>query len=117
MNEENKIRSNVQDMVKGALIIAVVFFHSTLFDNVVSFKEFNILFCIFPCILGVFIFYAGYNYKIGKRKPIDSIKRRTKQLIIPLLIMIVVDIILVGGLQLIYGATDFTGIWHAIKKF
>ena len=116
MESENKKRSNVQDMVKGALIIAVVFFHSTLFVNPTSYLEFNIVFCLFPYIMGVFFIYSGYNYTVGKRKPIDNIKRRAKQLLIPLLVMIVVDAVLVGGLQLLYNATDWTGIWHSFKK-
>ena len=79
-------RSNVQDMVKGALIIAVIFFHSTLFRNPEVVIEFNILVALFPCVLGVYFFYSGYNYKIGKRSLKENIIRRTKQLIIPLII-------------------------------
>ena len=117
MENEKKIRSNVQDMVKGALIIAVIFFHSTLYGNPTSYAEFNIVFCLFPCLMGVFFFYTGYNYTIGKRKPIENIKRRTKQLIIPLVIMLFVATILVGGLQLLYKQTDFTGIWQSLLQF
>ena len=117
MENEKKIRSNVQDMVKGALIIAVIFFHSTLYGNPTSYTEFNIVFCLFPCLMGVFFFYTGYNYTVGKRKPIENIKRRTKQLIIPLVIMLFVATILVGGLQLLYKQTDLTGIWQSLLQF
>lgn len=117
MEQLEKGRSNVQDMVKGALIIAVIFFHSCLYGNDNIYNEFNIIFCIFPCVMGVFFFYTGYNYTMGKRKPLDSIKRRTKQLLIPLVIMIFVSTILVGGLQLITKNTDMIGIWHSLKYF
>lgn len=117
MENEKKERSNVQDMVKGALIIAVIFFHCTLYGNATSYNEFNIVFCIFPCIMGVFFFYTGYNYTVGKRSPIENIKRRTKQLLIPLLVMIVVDTILVGGLVLIYNKTNFTDMWKSFIPF
>ena len=83
-------RSNVQDMVKGALIIAVIFFHSTLFRDPEIVIDFNILVAFFPCVLGVFLFYSGYNYKTGKRTLKENIIRRTKQLIIPLAILILV---------------------------
>ena len=117
VQQQEKYRSNIQDMVKGALIIAVVFFHAFLYGNNTAYQTFNMVFCIFPCIMGVFFFYSGYNYTIGKRRPIDNIKRRTKQLLIPLLIMFVVSVVLVGGLQLITNNTNMTGIWQSIEYF
>ena len=117
IQQQTKDKANIQYMVKGILIIAVTFFHAFLYGNNTAYQIFNFVFCIFPCIMGVFFFYAGYNYTIGKRKPIENIKRRTKQLLIPLLIMFFVSILLVGGLQLIAGNTDFVGIWHSIKYF
>ena len=110
-------KSNIQYMVKGALIIAVIFFHAFLYGNNYAYQTFTMAFCLFPCIMGVFFFYSGYNYTVGKRKPIDNIKRRTKQLLLPLLIMFFVSILLVGGLQLITKNTDIEGIWQAIKYF
>ena len=115
IQQKEKDRSNIQDMVKGSLIIAVIFFHSSLYGNNTAYQNFNILFCFFPCIMGIFFFYSGYNYTIGKRKPIDNIIRRTKQLLIPFIIMLFASVILVGGLQLITGNTDLIGIWHSIK--
>ena len=117
MIQQQKERSNIQDMVKGFLIIAVIIFHSMLYGNDKIYQNFNIVFCIFPCLMGVFFFYSGYNYTPGKRSPLDSIKRRTKQLLIPLVIMFFVGIILVGGLQLITGNVQMIGIWHSIKYF
>ena len=117
MQQQVKDRSNIQDMVKGALIIAVVFFHSSLFFNKNLYHEFNLVLYFFPCVMGVFFFYTGYNYTMGKRKPLDNIKRRTKQLLIPLVIMFFVSTILIGSVQLITRNTDMMGIWHSIKYF
>ena len=114
-NEKDK--SNIQNMVKGFLIIAVVFFHAFLYGNDKAYDKFNFVFCLFPCIMGIFFFYSGYNYTVGKRKPLDNIKRRTIQLLIPLIIMFFVSIILVGGLQLITNNTTMVGIWHSVKYF
>ena len=110
-------KSNIQYMVKGALIIAVIFFHAFLYGNNYAYQTFNMAFCTFPCIMGVFFFYSGYNYTVGKRKPVDNIKRRTKQLLLPLLVMFFASAILVGGLQLITKNTDIEGIWQAMKYF
>ena len=117
MQKQVKDRSNIQDMSKGFLIIAVIFFHAFLYGNNYAYNNFNIVFCIFPCIMGVFFFYSGYNYTIGKRKPIENIKRRTKQLLFPLVIMFFAVIILVGGLQLITKNAEMIGIWQSIEYF
>ena len=117
-NNSKEEKSNIQYMVKGALIIAVVFFHAFLYGNNYAYQTFTMAFCIFPCIMGVFFFYSGYNYTVGKRRPIENIKRRTLQLLLlPLLIMFFVSTLLVGGLQLITKNTDMEGIWQAIKYF
>jgi fucose 4-O-acetylase-like acetyltransferase len=110
-------RSNVQDMVKGALIIAVIFFHSTLFRDPEIVIDFNILVAFFPCVLGVFFFYSGYNYKIGKRTLKENIIRRTKQLIIPLMILILVDLLVSLSIQLIIKDYDFTSTGQAFLRF
>ena len=116
-NNSKEEKSNIQYMVKGALIIAVVFFHAFLYGNNYAYQTFTMAFCIFPCIMGVFFFYSGYNYTVGKRRPIENIKRRTLQLLLPLLIMFFVSTLLVGGLQLITKNTDMEGVWQAIKYF
>ncbi len=110
-------RSNVQDMVKGALIIAVIFFHATLFRDPNIVIEFNVLVALFPCVLGVFFFYAGYNYTIGKRTLKENIIRRTKQLIIPLMILILVDLLVSLSIQLIIKDYDFTSTGQAFLRF
>lgn len=110
-------RSNVQDMVKGALIIAVIFFHSTLFRDPEIVIDFNILVAFFPCVLGVFFFYSGYNYKTGKRTLKENIIRRTKQLIIPLIIFIFIDLLVSFSIQLLLNDYDFTSTWQSLLRF
>ena len=115
IQQQEKEKPNIQYMAKGALIIGVVGFHSLLYEDNIAFQRPHIVFCVFPYIMNVFFFYNGFNYASGKRSPIDNIKRRTKQLLIPLITMFFVAVILIGGLQLITGNTQMIGIWHAIK--
>ena len=79
--------NNFQNIAKGILICSVVFLHSSICIDYSVINNFNILFLIFPCVIGVFFFYSGYNYKPQKRTPKESIKRRTKRLLLPLLII------------------------------
>ena len=79
--------NNSQNIAKGILICSVILFHSMIFLDYSSLNTFNILFLLFPCVIGVFFFYSGYNYNPQKRTPKESIKKRTKQLLLPLLII------------------------------
>lgn len=92
---------NFQNIAKGILICAVIFFHSTICVDYSALANFNIIYFIFPCVIGVFFFYSGYNYTPKKRTPKESIKRRTKQLLLPLLIMWVISTILVVPMLLL----------------
>ena len=87
--------NNIQNIAKGLLICSVVFFHSNICIDYSVLYNFNIFFLIFPCVIGVFFFYSGYNYKPQKRTKKESIKKRTKQLLLPLLIIWVLATILV----------------------
>ena len=76
--------NNIQNIAKGILMCSVVFFHSKIFIDYSVINNFNILFLIIPCLMGIFFFYSGYNYSPEKRTPKESIKRRTKQLLLPI---------------------------------
>lgn len=76
--------NNSQNIAKGILICSVIFFHSKIFIDYSVINNFNILFLVFPCLIGVFFFYSGYNYTPKKRTAKESIKRRTKQLLLPI---------------------------------
>ena len=96
-----KKTSNIQNIVKGILICTVIFFHSKICVDYSALVNFNVLYLMFPCIIGIFFFYSGYNYSPGKRTPKESIKRRTKQLLIPLLIIWIISTILVVPMLLL----------------
>ena len=115
IQKQEKENPNIQYMAKGALIIGVFALYSLLYEDHIAFQRFHIAFCVFPCPMGVFFFYSGFNYASGKRTPIDNIKRRTKELLIPLITMFFVAVILIGGLQLITGNTQMIDIWYSIK--
>jgi len=79
-------KSSAQNIVKCLLITSVVFFHASMFlvaNPAEVMSQFNILLTLFPFLMMVFFFYAGYNYTPGKRSVGQNIKRRTFQLIIP----------------------------------
>lgn len=93
--------NNIQNIAKGILICSVILFHCNMFIDNSVISNFNILFLIFPCLMGVFFFYSGYNYNPAKRTPKESIIRRTKQLLLPLLVIWVLSTVLVVPMLLI----------------
>ncbi|MBR6331893.1 MAG: acyltransferase family protein [Dehalococcoidales bacterium] len=103
MDTQTKGRSIVQDMVKGVLILFVIYFHATLFGPLNARTEFNILYCVFPCLMSVFFFYSGYNYSPKGKTYKEKISHRAKQLLLPIPIVFITATLLVGGLQMITG--------------
>ena len=93
--------NNIQNIAKGILMCSVIFFHSKIFIDYSVINNFNILFLIFPCLMGIFFFYTGYNYESGKRTPKESIIRRTKQLLLPIPIIWGLSTILVVPMLLL----------------
>ena len=112
--------ANTQDIVKGLLITSVVFFHALMFmvlPNTGSvLTDFNILFALFPFLLMVFFFYAGYNYTPGKRTPVQNIKNRSVQLLIPLASVFVLNTVLVFAIRLPTGES-LEALWNGIIYF
>ena len=112
-----KKRSNAQDIVKGFLMISVVFFHSHFFtaeNPNALIDSFNLLYCFFPYLMVVFFFYCGYNYRPGKRTPKENIIRRSKQLLIPLLILYTVGNLLQAIIVLASGVSTMEGVTNAL---
>ena len=99
--------SNAQNIVKGLLITSVIFFHAMMLpalpDTESVLSEFNILFVLFPFLMMVFFFYAGYNYTSGKRTPWQNIKRRTFQLLIPFVASFALSVGLIFAIRLPQG--------------
>lgn len=105
-----KKTNNIQNIAKGILICLMIFFHIGICIDYSLLEKFNILYFLFPCVIGVFFFYSGYNYKQGKRTPKESIKRRTKQLLLPLLIIWVLSTILVVPMLLLTKSASLDSI-------
>ena len=105
-----KKTNNIQNIAKGILICSVIFFHSKIFIDYSVINNFNILFLVFPCLMGVFFFYSGYNYKPEKRTPKESIIRRTKQLLLPIPIIWGLSTILVVPMLLLTNSATLYNI-------
>ena len=96
-------KSSAQNIVKCLLITSVVFFHASMFlvaNPAEVMSQFNILLTLFPFLMMVFFFYAGYNYTPGKRSVGQNIKRRTFQLLIPMVITLVVSCGIIFAIKL-----------------
>ena len=102
--------SNIQNIAKGILICSVIFFHSKIFIDYSIINNFNISFLIFPCLIGVFFFYSGYNYTPKKRTAKESIKRRTKQLLLPIPVIWGLSTILVVPMLLLTNSATLYNI-------
>ncbi len=117
MDDTIKERSIVQDMVKGLLILFVIYFHATMFGDSNALTTFNILYCVFPCLMSVFFFYSGYNYSPKGRTYKEKISHRAKQLLLPIPIVFVVATLLVGGLQMITGNATLQAVLYGDLYF
>lgn len=101
--------TNIQNIAKGILICTVIFFHSRLIVDYSTLSTFNVIFLMFPYLMGVLFFYSGYNFTPKKRTPKESIIRRTKQLLLPLLfIWLITTVLVVPMLLLTKSATLFS---------
>lgn len=102
-----KKKANAQNVVKGLLITSVIFFHALMFPALPNTEsvltDFNILFLLFPFLMMVFFFYAGYNYTPEKRTPWQNIKRRSAQLLIPLVCAFILSTGLIFAIRLSTG--------------
>lgn len=101
--------TNIQNIAKGVLICTVIFFHSRLIVDYSTLSTFNVIFLMFPYLMGVLFFYSGYNFTPKKRTAKESIIRRTKQLLLPLLfIWLITTVLVVPMLLLTKSATLFS---------
>ena len=119
--QNTKKRTAAQDIAKGLLIIAVVFFHCFLVTSANPSKaarDFSVLKAMFPFVLSSFFFYSGYNYKNNDRTYKENMLRRTKQLLIPLVIAFAISTIIITAIELIYNHDNpggvFVAAWNTI---
>lgn len=115
MEQQVKKRSSAQSMAKALLIISVCYFHAYFISNPTGFLSFSPIVVFFPCLMGVFFFYAGYNYTQGKRTIKQNMLLKTKQLLIPLVVVAIGATILSGGLQMIYGNATITSVLKGLQ--
>ena len=116
---KEKKRTVAQDAAKGLMIISVVFFHCYLVclpDPSAGLTIFNLLSCFFPFLLSSFFFYTGYNYKDRGRSIKESIIRRTKQLIIPMIVVFFINTILIGSMVLAMDHADIGKTFQTIGE-
>ena len=112
-----KKRTRAQDAAKGIMIISVVFFHCylTTYENTWdALGVFNPLLVIFPFLLSSFFFYTGYNYVDNGKSFKEKLIRRSKQLLIPIVVCYVVTILLISIMELIFNHNDIPGTFQAI---
>lgn len=113
---ENR-RTVAQDAAKALMIIAVIFFHCFLmsFESPAeALSTFSILNACFPFVLSTFFFYAGYNYVPRGRTFKELVIRRTKQLLIPLVVCSIVSIICVSSIELAVNHSDIGATFQAL---
>ena len=102
-------RSHAQDAAKGLMIIGVIFFHGLLMtfaDHSEITTSFNIMVALFPFLLNVFFFYAGYNYAPNGRTYGQNVARRAKQLLIPLVLALTISVVVIGAMEIAFDHAD-----------
>lgn len=114
-------RTVAQDTAKGIMIIIVVLFHcfmATFEVAMDALSSFNIMIAITPFLLSSFFFYAGYNYVDRGKSFKENVKRRAKQLLLPIVVTYIVAIVLLSSIELIYDHSNvgqmFTAIGNSI---
>ena len=112
-----KRRSGAQDIAKGIMVIAVVFFHAYVLsftNRADSLTTFNVLIMLFPFLMISFFFYTGYNYADNGRTFKQNIARRAKQLLIPLVAAFIISAIVVSTMEFAFNHDDPGATFHAI---
>ena len=107
-------RTRAQDIAKGMMIIAVVFFHcfiTTSANPSEAAQAFSVLKAMFPFLLSSFFFYAGYNYTANDRTFKQNIIRRAKQLLIPMVIAFVISTTSITVMELIFRHDDVGSVF------
>ena len=113
----DKSRTVAQDAAKGLMIIMVVFFHCYLLAFATpaeAMSNYTVLNAFFPYILASFFFYTGYNYLPSGRSFKESIARRAKQLLIPLVLSFIISTVLISSIELIHNHNDIGATFHMI---
>lgn len=116
----DKKRDPVQDIAKGIGMLFVIFLHTTtLFtvggrDTVPSGLVTILFLSIMGYMMPFFFMISGYNYKPGTLSYRDSVRKRAKQLLVPLFNYTIVIWIILGAYLCLRGET---GPWTLFKSY
>ena len=116
----DKKRDPVQDIAKGIGMLFVIFLHTTTLYTVggrdtVPSGLFTILFlALMGYMMPFFFMISGYNYKPGTLSYRDSVRKRAKQLLVPLFNYTIVIWIILGAYLCLRGETD---PWTLFKSY
>ena len=88
------MREQSLDLIRGGLILYVVFYHMSLTYGVISFNsgDMPIFYDIMSFFMAPFYFFSGYLFS-AKRSPIEFVKNKTNKLLIPYLFFAIVSLI------------------------
>lgn len=116
----DKKRDPVQDIAKGFGMLFVIFLHTTtLFtvggrDTVPSGLVTILFLSLMGYMMPFFFLISGYNYKPGVLSYGDSVRKRARQLLVPLFNYTVVIWIILGTYLCLRGETD---PWTVFKSY
>ena len=116
----DKKRDPVQDIAKGFGMLFVIFLHTTtLFtvggrDTVPSGVVTILFLSLMGYMMPFFFLISGYNYKPGNLSYRDSVRKRARQLLVPLFNYTVVIWIILGTYLCLRGETD---PWTVFKSY
>ena len=116
----DKKRDPVQDIAKGFGMLFVIFLHTTtLFtvggrDTVPSGLVTILFLSLMGYMMPFFFLISGYNYKPGNLSYRDSVRKRARQLLVPLFNYTVVIWIILGTYLCLRGETD---PWTVFKSY
>ena len=108
----DKKRDPVQDIAKGIGMLFVIFLHTTtLFtiggrDTVPSGLVTILFLALMGYMMPFFFLISGYNFKPGTLTYGESIRKRAKQLLVPLFNYTIIIWIILGAYLCLRGETD-----------
>ena len=116
----DKKRDPVQDIAKGIGMLFVIFLHTTtLFtiggrDTVPSGLVTILFLALMGYMMPFFFLISGYNFKPGTLTYGESIRKRAKQLLVPLFNYTIIIWIILGAYLCLRGETD---AWTLFKSY
>ena len=116
----DKKRDPVQDIAKGIGMLFVIFLHTTtLFttggrDTVPSGLVTILFLSLMGYMMPFFFLISGYNFKPGTLTYRESVRKRVKQLLVPLFNYTIVIWIILGAYLCLRGETD---AWTLFKSY